>query len=564
MARRIGVELVLDDAAYLRGLKRSAAGTTKFTKEVERAGRGAAAGSGLFRNMGRSIAFASGSFLGFATATEFLRSSIDAARDAAVSQRALAAQMKASGQSFTANQARIEEVTRSYSKFGFQNDEVVKSLTVLERGTGSINKAISLQGLTADLARAKNIQLADAANTVAKVFGGQETALRRAVPGLEKNAHGMDLIREAQQRLAGQAAANTTASERFAATLHDTQEIIGTALLPSLNKILNQLSRWMADSQNQAKIQKGANAAASAGAIAFSNLATGVGLAADAYEKLNGAFKGLSGKSLLGFAQAHSPLGVAIEAAREVGNLVGGGGGGAAGQQGLLPFPIPFRPGQKPAAAPTPPPRKPLSLVGQFNLAELRLAKAQLTATQADDRRILVTEAAILEKQIAGAKTLKDKIALTNQLASINDQILATDQASSKVLKEQNKTLKDRADAIKSAVLDRLQQRQTGIENQRALKDAQAALRTARLLGGPGGIRLAQRGVSDARFAILQARLEAAPATLRAGTFALGNVITVNVHGSESPEKVAAQVVAIIQRKSRHTSTQSRGPTAGR
>jgi hypothetical protein len=89
-------------------------------------------------------------------------------------------------------------------------------------------------------------------------------------------------------------------------------------------------------------------------------------------------------------------------------------------------------------------------------------------------------------------------------------------------------------------------------------------LHTARLIGGPTGIRLAQRGVSDARFAILQARLEAAPSTLRAGKFALGNIITVNVHGSESPEKVAAQVVAIIQRKSRHNSTQSRGPTAGR
>jgi hypothetical protein len=205
-----------------------------------------------------------------------------------------------------------------------------------------------------------------------------------------------------------------------------------------------------------------------------------------------------------------------------------------------------------------------LSLTGQFNLAELRLAKAQLTATQADDRRILVTEAAILDKQIAGTKNLQDKIKLTQQLAGVQGQILSIDQASSQVMKEQNQTLRDRADAIKSAVLDRLQQRQTGVENQRALKDAQAALRTARLLGGPGGIRLAQRGVSDARFAILQARLEAAPATLRAGTFALGNVITVNVHGSESPEKVAAQVVAIIQRKSRHTSSQSRGPTAGR
>jgi hypothetical protein len=89
---------------------------------------------------------------------------------------------------------------------------VIASLTVLERGTGSINKAIALQGLTADLARAKNIDLAAAAGVVAKVFGGQETALRRAVPGLREARARLDLIRLAQAKMAGQAAANTTAT----------------------------------------------------------------------------------------------------------------------------------------------------------------------------------------------------------------------------------------------------------------------------------------------------------------------------------------------------------------
>src|SRR4029077_12478812 len=132
----------------------------------------------------------------------------------------------------------------------------MQSLTVLERGNGNINKAISLQGLTADVARAKNLDLAKAATVVAKVFGGQETALRRAVPGLQKNAHGWDLIRQAQQKLAGQAAANTTASERFAATLHDTQEIVGTPLLPTLNKYLTSLGKWLDSMNRSGKLQE--------------------------------------------------------------------------------------------------------------------------------------------------------------------------------------------------------------------------------------------------------------------------------------------------------------------
>jgi hypothetical protein len=247
-------------AASIAHTGREASSTAAKAHQLERAtghaARGALSGSGLFQTFGRSLAFASGGFIAFHEASEFIRESVDAAREAVVSQRSLAAQMKASGESFDANRERIEKVALSYGKFGFQNDEVIASLTVLERGTGNINKAMALQGLAADLARAKNLELAGAANVIAKVFGGQETALRRAVPGLQKNAHGMDLIRLAQAKLAGQAAANTTAAERFHAILHDTEEIVGTALLPTLNKYLNQLSRWLERMNRSGKLQK--------------------------------------------------------------------------------------------------------------------------------------------------------------------------------------------------------------------------------------------------------------------------------------------------------------------
>ena len=252
MARKLIYEVIVDSAAYTRQIKKVQAETAAFATGVKKAGketehlaRGAAYGSGAFRSLGRSLVFASGGFLAFQGAAGFLRKSVDAAREAAVSQRSLAAQMKASGESFAANKEHIDKVALSYGKFGFQNDAVVESLTVLERATGSINKSIALQGLTADIARAKNISSAAAAGVVGKVFGGQETALRRAVPGLAKHAHGMDLIRLAQAKMAGQAAAGTTATERFGATLHDTEEIIGTALLPTLNKTIEALGKWL-------------------------------------------------------------------------------------------------------------------------------------------------------------------------------------------------------------------------------------------------------------------------------------------------------------------------------
>src|SRR4029077_11983847 len=60
----------------------------------------------------------------------------------------------------------------------------------------------------------------------------------------------------AQAKLAGQAAANTTAAERFAATLHDTEEIVGTALLPTLNRYLNSLGSWLQRMNESGRLQQ--------------------------------------------------------------------------------------------------------------------------------------------------------------------------------------------------------------------------------------------------------------------------------------------------------------------
>jgi hypothetical protein len=256
-------------------------------RDLGRATRGALSGSGIFNSFGRSLAFASGGFIAFHEASAFIRDSINAAQDAIVSQRQLAAQMKTSGESFAANREKVEQVAQSYAQFGFNNDQVIQSLTVLERGTGNIDKAIALQGVTADIARAKNLDLAAAAQIVAKVFGGQETALRRAVPGLEKNAHGWDLIREAQAKMAGQAAAATTPSERFAATLHDTEEIIGTALLPTLNKYLDALGSWLTRMNESGRLQKDVETTASALAGVVSALSS----AFDILNKITGSTK---------------------------------------------------------------------------------------------------------------------------------------------------------------------------------------------------------------------------------------------------------------------------------
>ena len=287
MARKLVVEIIGDASSLNRSLKEATVASNRFGKEVSHSLRGVASGTGIMHSFGRSLAFASGGFLAFEGVSHLLSDSVKAAIDAGVAQRSLTAQMKASGESFAASSHQIEQANLGLAKFGFTSEDAEHALTVLERGTGNIQRALSLETVSADIARAKNIDLAAAANVVAKVFGGQETALRRAVPGLSKQAHGLDLIAQAQKRLAGQAAAATTPGERFNATLHDTEVIIGTALLPTLNKYLTSLTEWLERMNRSGQLQRDVTGAVKVATGAIDAAKTVVDAAAGAFRTLN-------------------------------------------------------------------------------------------------------------------------------------------------------------------------------------------------------------------------------------------------------------------------------------
>jgi hypothetical protein len=170
--------------------------------------------------------------------------------------------------------------------------------------------------------------------------------------------------------------------------------------------------------------------------------------------------------------------------------------------------------------------------------------------------------------RIAGTKDLTRRLNLQDQFVAILRQERDVQSQITDQVKAQTQALKDRADAIKQAVLSRMDARQQAIDNKRQLQDALDALRVAQRIGGPQGIKLARRQVEDARFAIARAGLEAANVRVRntgggMQTVSVGNQIVINVHGTDNPEQVARKVVEIIQRRSRHTTTQTRGPAAG-
>jgi hypothetical protein len=259
MARKLIVEVVGETAGLSRAFSKASSDATSFQGKIEH----------TFRNVGRNIAFGVTALVGAGGLSEAFTTTIKAAQDAAVAQKSLAAQMKTSGESFQQNKARIDAAEQSMAKYGFTSEDSARGLTTLDRATGNITKAFQLQGVAANVARARNLTLSQAALILGKAYDGNTTSLKRLGIELPKGTKGMQAIYLVAQKFAGQAAANTTAYEKFSTTLHDTEVIIGTALLPTVNKYLDAAAKWLDNLNRSGKLQQDVNTAMKDAVAAF-------------------------------------------------------------------------------------------------------------------------------------------------------------------------------------------------------------------------------------------------------------------------------------------------------
>jgi hypothetical protein len=256
MARRLIVEIIGDASSLERSFGKASKSAKEFDRDIGHVFRGVASGSGLFEHLGRSLAFASGGFLAFAGAGEALRSIVDAGTEAAQSQRQLAAQLKVTGLSYEENRAQIEETTTKLASLsGFTRDELTQSFTTLLRSTRAVRPALQDMAVAADIARGRHISLATASIAVGRAAAGSVTSLQRLGIVLPKGTTGLQGIAIAAQRYRGQAEAGATAQQKFASALHSTEEIIGAALLPTINKYLGKLTDWLTRMDTSGKLQ---------------------------------------------------------------------------------------------------------------------------------------------------------------------------------------------------------------------------------------------------------------------------------------------------------------------
>ena len=169
-----------------------------------------------------------------------------AAADDQAEQAKLEAAYRASGAAVGDWQAITDRAIATAQDKAFSDTQARDALQSLVTTTGDATLAAQLLGPAMDIARFANVDLATAADAVAKANEGQDGALRKLLPGLEKGATATDTLANATKAAAGQADtyANSAAGmqEKGKNAFSELGETIGSVFLPVLQEILPVLT----------------------------------------------------------------------------------------------------------------------------------------------------------------------------------------------------------------------------------------------------------------------------------------------------------------------------------
>lgn len=155
---------------------------------------------------------------------------------------------------------KIKESSNAAVKLGFDDESAAESIAKLFQRTGDLTKANELNNLSMDLARAKNIELADATNLVGQVLSGNGRILKQYGIEISDTLTPLQALDELHKQVGGNAEAFT---QTFAGQMtvlgvevDNLKETIGTALLNTIMPFMKQLTEWAAKPETQQKIKE--------------------------------------------------------------------------------------------------------------------------------------------------------------------------------------------------------------------------------------------------------------------------------------------------------------------
>jgi len=173
---------------------------------------------------------------------------MDAALAAAAdetSQNRLYTAVAANTQGWDGNREAIEAVIAERMKLAFTDEEQRDSLALLVAYTNDVTEALDIQRAAMDLARLKNISLAESSSAIVKGMEGSGRALKELGINVAELTNKQEVLTKVQEKAAGQAEAYAESAEGSFASLQivtdELAESIGYALLPYLKELAKTL-----------------------------------------------------------------------------------------------------------------------------------------------------------------------------------------------------------------------------------------------------------------------------------------------------------------------------------
>lgn len=205
--------------------------------------------SGSVMGFGGDVAGAVSKVLPMAAAATGAAVAIAEMTNAAADDRAEQAKLEqtiASATRSTADYtAEVDAAIAAGQERAFTDSETRDALASLVTATGDVDAATYQLAQAQDIARLAGVDLATAADAIAKADQGQDAQLRKLIPGLEKGTTATDTLANASRAAAGQADLFAASSEGMGIKAKDAfaeiGEQIGAVFLPILDALLPAL-----------------------------------------------------------------------------------------------------------------------------------------------------------------------------------------------------------------------------------------------------------------------------------------------------------------------------------
>ena len=170
----------------------------------------------------------------------------NAAAEDAAQQARLEAAVKAAGAATGDYTTQIDDAITAGQAKAFSDDQTREALMSLVTATGDVTSATAELAVAQDIARFANVDLATAADAVAKANAGQDAQLAKLLPGMEKGATAADTLAAATAAAAGQADTYANSAkgmqEKGADAFGELGETLGTAFLPIVEALVPVLT----------------------------------------------------------------------------------------------------------------------------------------------------------------------------------------------------------------------------------------------------------------------------------------------------------------------------------